>query len=266
MDHNSPKYKQLVEARTALKKSGRSPKELERYNLREALSWIYRWGFSTPSILALHLDKKSSAPIKKMIDRGWLISTRTESGTPKYFVTLSQSGLQEAEKFARTLLPYNEIDPYKVNQKLLRHNLLCQKLTLEWWIYSAINNFRTEREIFVRGDKRNIKRPDAIWVDGGGDKIGVEVELSSKWGRDLDEFIFGIVSALHETKDHPPTLQRFIVFSDSPAILHRYRQALSPDTKFNVWEKNSRGHWVPKAELSVPAYISARVEFNLVED
>jgi len=172
-------------------------------------------------------------------------------------------GLQEAERFAPELYRYPESDPYKVNQKLLRHNLLAQKITVEAIRTGLVSSFETERMFAQDGDKSGVKRPDVVLVTTNNLRIGIEVELSAKWSRDLDDFVLGILRAL-DTSTHKSHYSRFTVASDSPAIIDRYKKAMVPGARLNIWVKNQRNHWVVDKTISVPDWLIQKVDFKLI--
>lgn len=126
------KNEQLRIARKKLKESGRSPTEIGRSNLLKVLLLIYRWGYTTPSIVQLFLAITRGGYLQKLTTQGWLKKVKTESGNPKFIYTLTESGLSEAERHSSTQVQYVEIDPYKINQQLLRHNLLAQEITINY--------------------------------------------------------------------------------------------------------------------------------------
>lgn len=256
---------QLADARAALAATGMSPRELAHENRADILHWLFRWGISSVSILNSVLEKNAGRIVNRLVDRGWLHSTKTQSGIPASFVTLTELGLAEATRHAEKQVPYPELDPSRVKQHLLRHNLLVQRLTSDAWDLEEISGFETEREISTAGDKPGIKRPDAVWFTKDG-RAAIEVELSGKWERDLDQFILGIVMALIETENRPRRFDRFIIFSDTPAILKRYKTAMSAGSSLNIWKKNTRGRWYVDETKSVPAWLLQRVEFRAIKD
>ena len=260
-DRNS----QLATARKALAETGMSPRELSIENRIDILHWLFRWGVSSTPILNACFEKPCGNRVKRLVDQGWLNSTKTKSGFPASFITLTQLGLYEATRYAEKQVPYHEIDPCRVKQQLLRHNLLVQKLTIEAWNNKERIEFETERELACDGDHLNFKRPDAVWINKD-DRVAIEVELSGKWQRDLDQFVLGIIVALMQKESQPQRFDRFIIFSDSPAILNRYKKAMSAGATLNIWNKNTRGHWCVDKTMTVPAWLLERVEFRAIED
>lgn len=240
-----------------------TPQERSIMNRKIAVDWIYRFGFTSSQVLRLCLNKESSSWASIAVARGWLRSTRTESGMPPVIYTLSETGLELAHHHATKLLPYVEIDPYRVNQSKVRHDLLVQKLSITALREGAIVSVTTEREL-SEGDERGQKRADAIWHLADGRKLGIELELSAKWGRKLDDFICAIANALDPERG-PGRLDGFAVITDSEAICSRYRHAMRPDEPLRKWKKNARQHWVVDEDGIVPNWLHSQVDFRVIE-
>ena len=115
------------------------------------------------------------------------------------------------------------------------------------------------------GDKLGVKRPDVVWITPSGLRYGAEIELSAKWDKNLDFFILGIVRALHASGDAKPAFNRFIIISDSAAIIKRYSAAMQPGVSLSIWEKNGRGYWAIERTIKVPEWLINKVDFKLIE-
>ncbi len=239
-----------------------TPQERCLTNRRIAVDWIYRFGFTSSQVLRQCLNKESSGWASVAVARGLLRSTRTESGVPPVIYTLSETGLELAHHHATRLLPYAEIDPYRVNQAKIRHDLLVQKLTITALREEVITKVSTEREL-NEGDQRGQKRADAIWHLPDGRRLGIEMELSAKWERKLDEFICGVASALDPERG-PDRLDGFSIITDSEAICKRYRQAMRPGEPMRRWKKSARQHWVVDTEDVVPDWLHELVDFRVI--
>lgn len=257
------KAEQLAAAREKLAMMGKSPRELGQESLLKTLGWIYEWGFSSSECIQNLLDRTSGGYAQKLARKGYLLQTKTVSGTPIHFFTLTRTGLEHAERNALTLLPYPEIDPYRVKQQEIRHYLVAQNATLNALNSGGISDFLTER-MYREGDESGVKRPDFVWISKSGLRIAGEIELSAKWDRDLDTFIRGIVLALRSTGEQAAKFDRFIIASDSKAIVERYRTAMLPDAFYAVWIKNQRGHWEIEKRFSVPNWLIQKVDFHLI--
>lgn len=260
------KLSQLEDARAALASSGKSPRKIGEESRLRVIDWIYKWGYSSSSCIQALLERTAGGYAKKLACQGWLGATKTESGIPAHFFTLSKRGLQEAERHADFLLPYPEIDPYRVNQQQIRHYLIAQMATINAHQNGVIAGFRTERMISLDGDKPGEKRPDFVWQTASGHLIAGEIELSAKWDRRLDEFVLGIARALHVSNDRPARFHRFAIISDSKAIIDRYRTAMQPEVPLHIWKKNQRQHWAVEKSIVVPDWLITKVDFHLLDE
>lgn len=255
---------QLAAARAVLAASGKSPRQIGEESKLKVIEWLYRWGYTSSTIIQLLLGRTSAGYAQKLERQGWLVATKTASGIPATFFTLTEQGLQEAERHAEALYRYPEIDPYKINQQLIRHDLLAQSSTVNALNAGAISSYETERMFAQEGDKSGVKRPDVVWLTKSGHRVAVEIELSAKWTRDLDEFVLGIARALQSASDKPSKYSRFAIISDSKAIVDRYRKAMQPGTPLSLWQKNQRNHWVIDKAIKVPDWLIGKVDFQLI--
>jgi hypothetical protein len=239
-----------------------TPKERANANRQTTADWIYRFGFSSSQVLKHVLQKQGAGWPSVAAKRGLLRSTKTESGVPGVIYTLAEQGLELAERHSMTLLPYPEIDPYRVNQATIRHNLLVQAMTIKAINNGQIVRVTTEKELNA-GDQRGQKRPDAIWHFPDGQRIGIEMELSAKWDRKLDEFISGIAASL-DSEVPEDRLDGFAIITDSEAICRRYREAMKPGEPLRYWRKNARHQWEVESHDKVPAWLQDHVEVRMV--
>lgn len=259
------KARQLAAARLALAASGKSPRQIGEESRLQVIHWLYRWGYSSAACIQAMLGRTAGGYAQKLARQGWLVATKTESGSPVCYFTLSERGLQEAERHAHILLPYPEIDPYRVNQQQIHHYLTAQAATINALRNGVIEDYETERMYSQEGDKAGEKRPDFVWKMTSGLRIAGEIELSAKWARHLDEFVLGIARALHFQSGQQARFNRFAIISDSRAILERYSTAMQPNAPLKLWTKNQRNHWMIDKTIAVPAWLIEKVDFQLIE-
>jgi hypothetical protein len=94
-----------------------------------------------------------------------------------------------------------------------------------------------------------------------------EVELTGKFGRQLDQFVCGCVHALVGNASQRPRFHRIAIVTDSPAIKKRYEQAFAPSARYQVWSKNSRGYWVSENNArTVSDNVKGRIQCQLIKD
>jgi hypothetical protein len=255
----------LAAARAVLLQTGKSPRELGRDSLLKVIEFVYRFGYTSSDNINQLLERTKGGYALRLVKQGYFVATRTLSGRPEFIYTLSEMGIQEAVRHSSTLYRYSEKDPYKINQQFIRHNLLVQKLTVNAINARVIDDYQTERMFDEAGDKLGIKRPDSVWITNNNIQIAVEVELTPKWARDLDGFILAIITSLESTQKRAARFNRFILCSDSRAIIDNYSIAMQPNVPLKLWEKNQRGHWVVVSTISIPSWLIEKIDFKLLE-
>jgi hypothetical protein len=252
------KTEQLKLARAKLRETGQSPTVIGKSNLLKTLLLIYLWGYTIPSIVQLFLGITRGGYLQKLTEQGWLRKVKTESGNPQAIYTLTESGVAEAERHAAIQIRYIEIDPYRINQQLLRHNLLAQEITINALISGVIDDYQSERMLSTQ-DKPGQKRVDACWLKSTTIKIGIEIELSKKWDRKLDQFVSGVINALENN-----IYNQFIIFSDSTAIIVGYSTAMKAGSPLKTWKKDQKGFWKVEKTDVVPDWLLNKVSFQLI--
>lgn len=248
--------------------NGDSPMMRAKDKLARVLVWIYLHGFSTAEIIRQVSGQKARGYARRLAKAGYLVETKTESGgfirsIPVYYYTLSLTGLQEAARHAQVQIPYPELDCWRVDQQLMRHGIIVQELTWSQVRFGLIKEYRTERMLGVGGDKAKVKRPDAVWTEDDMSKIAIEVELSGKFDRDLDDFIHKLIEALYYDGIGTGRYGRFFIFSDQQKLLDRYKGAMQPGAPLSVWAKSARNRWEKHTTEEVPHWLCEQVHFHL---
>jgi hypothetical protein len=255
--HKATPQERMKKARDAARMNGKSPTARGKEKMNTALYWVYRWGSASPTMIDLVGGAQGRGLAARLVRQGLLTRTRTESGgglanIPAAILTLTELGLQEAERRSDELLAY-ELDPYKVRQVQLRHDYLAQWYTLLALQGGKITDFLTERQLAHRS-AANLKQPDVVWLNEGR-RTAIEIELSAKWGRELDQFVYASILSLLNKQDKPRMFDSLGIFSDSPAILRRYQAAFAPGATFRTWGKDEQRRWVVDEELCVPDWM-----------
>lgn len=253
----------LSEARQKLKDSGSSPKKRGREKIHLALDWIYRWGYSSPTVIDVLSGASRRGFPSRLIEYGFCVRTRTSSGgglegVPAFILTLTPQGVTEVERHRDSFIDY-KINPFRVNQANLRHDLIAQKSTVVGLVKRSIVDYKTEREMAAMSES-GVKQPDAVWILETDEVVSVEVELTAKFERKLDDFILKSIIALQAPRDGGRArFDRLAILSDSPAIIKRYRAAMGPDRKVNRWVKDGRGHWKVDKTWNIPVWLKEKV-------
>lgn len=241
---------------------GKSARQRGEEKQRQALDWVYRWGWSSPGTIERVGGAARSGLAARLVRRGLLEETRTDSGgahrgVPVKVLTLTLDGLQEVERTRQVLLPY-ELGGARVRQDGLRKFQLAQAATIQALNEQTVAGFLVDKEMGpIPGE--GVKHPDIVWTLPNGDRLGVEVELASKWGRDLDVFVHGCVSALSSVNGQKSRYDRIALVSDSMAILRRYSLEFERGKRYQVWGKDARGHWQVVETRTIPEGIKEKM-------
>ena len=240
--------------------NGKAPRTRGKENTIAVAKFIYRFGYSNAETLKDVIDVETDGWFRSAWNRGDFAGVKTAGGE---LLVLTEQTLRLAEYHAERLVPYPELDGAKINLSQVRHNLFAQNVTLRAMRGGSLAAYQTEREIAL-GDARGIKRPDVVWISKTGLRMAIEIELTSKWARHFDDFVAGIVAALDESSD-VAAYDRFVIITDSKALLTRYQESMSAGQPLHVWRKDGAGKWSIVKKTKIPAWISERVSFRLLE-
>lgn len=247
----------LVKARAA--KGPLPPVQAGLVKMRKALFWVYRWGWSSSKIIEIVGGGKRSGLAARLVRTGFLKATKTEAGGygggPAALLTLTEKGQNEVEKWIENqddLLDY-ELNPFRIDQTKIRHGELAQIATAKNISDGSISDYTTEA-MGAAKSKKNVKQHDIIWVLADGKKQGIEVELTAKWNRKLDEFVLACTLSIKEK-----IVDQIFVVTDSKAIQRRYQSAFEVGKNFGKWEKSELGFSKKTGVYSVPEYMKDKV-------
>lgn len=231
------------------KSEGKSPREVGAERARAALTWLRRWGWSSPTVLDT-LTRSTRRGLVARLERAKMVESIeidfysiAIAPLPKKLVKLTEMGQQVAESFcSKVKTIYDDIARPKPQQLL--HDVKVQEIAAKYvaegaeLVYSA-----PELNRFVKSGKI----PDAV-VSRDGKKIAIELELTKK--RD-DEFYFGIEALCESMKNK--RFNSYTIYCGSAAIAERYKTALVPNTMIDRYaraenrhlKKTSGGYLVP---------------------
>jgi hypothetical protein len=258
-------------ARAVLKEKLGGKSSLERGKEREskALDWIYRWGWASSTTLETLVGSasKKSGLAQRLIKNQLITSTKTisrrsEKYLPTSFLTLSLEGKRVVERTRESFLEY-DLRPERINQNLLAHDEMAQRATADRLLTGEITGFLTEKEMRQKSEN-GIKNPDVVWIFPNM-KVSVEIELSPKWGRDIDVFVRSTLISLNpNAREGPPRFDHLVVVTDNQAIFDRYQKAFSPGAKYFTWSKNNMGRWTEQEEKHVPPWTEEKISWKIL--
>lgn len=254
------KTARLRRVQQELRAQGKSTRAAGEERALQALLWLYRWGWSSPSVIDALSGAKRRGLFSKLERVKLVQSIKTEAGpiarNQSRIATLTRAGLEEVYRIISELHDYTT-DPYRINQSTLRHDITVQRLTLQNLHAGRISGFTTPAEMAERG--RELKRPDAVWKMPDRRSFMLELELSAKFARRLDEFVNGVLDAIAPDAG---IYDGAVILSDSPALLARYTAAFKPGAAVQEWKKNSSNRWYVTGSYPVPGWADGRVLFG----
>ncbi|RQY17967.1 hypothetical protein DF105_29160 [Burkholderia stagnalis] len=245
-----------------------SPRERGVEKTKAALTWLYRWGWSSPTLIDRIGGNKSGGLCARLLKAGLVQRERTAAGgvaldVPVWIITLTPLGLQEIERFERQLVMY-EPEIVRVRQEQIRHDYLVQLETIKRLDRGEIHGFNTPLQLRARSED-GVKQPDAIWLTPENCRVAVEMELTAKWGRHFDQFIVRLLRGVRLNQEANNLFDSVLILSDSPALLERYEAALQPGNTVQIWTQTKDRKWVEQRMSKVPIYNTDLIEFELLK-
>lgn len=206
------------------KSDGKSPREVGAERAKAALTWLRRWGWSSPTVLDI-VTRSTRRGLVARLERAKMVESIeidfysiAIAPLPKKLVRLTEMGQQVAETFCSNVKTiYDDIARPKPQQLL--HDVKVQEIAAKYvadgveLVYSA-----PELNRFVKSGKI----PDAV-VSLDGKKLAIELELTKK--RD-DEFYFGIEALCESLKNK--RFDSYAIYCGSASIADRYKKTLIP--------------------------------------
>jgi hypothetical protein len=253
-------------SQAALKDSAQGPRARGQKRAMEALVWIHRWGWSTPTLLEMLTGKLRSGLGNRLVKNGLLIKTPTPSGginsTPSYLLTLSETGLSEAASTAD--IDFN----YRLNSKIKTHQIihdeLIQRITITMLRRNIIYGYTTPNMLETPNEAGQ-KIPDAVWFinnkkSDAEEALAIELELTPKWGIDLEKAIERTIEFLGRG------CNQVIYLFKSQQTLERYKAAFSEGSSYSIWEKEKgrTGRWLKVDEEVISSEIAEKVKFQMI--
>ena len=225
---------------------------------QNGLLWVYRWGWSSPKLVDWAGGSKNRGLSARMLKLGFLNERKCllagiKTNLPTKILTLSELGIGEVEKnLSEDIITEYDINPDKINQLTLKHDYIVQSLTANVWDKGGISQFYTPYEL----DRTSVpgkKLPDAVWIIDN-DRYGIEVEISPKRARKLDQFVFSVVQAILDEE-----LDRVIVYVDGDNSLRNYRDHFTVGRSVTGWHKNHAGQWLKQEKMKIPPEIKGKI-------
>ena len=207
--------KEAVETRNPRRylQPGQSPHQraLEKFII--VLVWIYQWHITISPLIQDLLGTTETTFLRELEKKGYVKSfpaPRLVSGTG---YMLTKDGVNIAAGLLEEELQYST-HPASVSHANLKHDLSVQRFA----IICKQKGFDVSR---CRDSASiNEKIPDA-YLQTGERKYAVEIELTGKWDRELEQSLNGHLKAIEKAK-----WTDVLYVSNSKSILNRYEERL----------------------------------------
>lgn len=257
----------LKAGRLAAQASGKTAQQIGHERTLQALRWVHLFGWSTASLLEQLVHTNRGGLGARLVRQGLLKQHLSPGGggikgAPLAVLTLTPAGEAYVTRYADSIDELNTYSP-SIGWAQLRHDCLVQELAIKA-LAATDGSLRiiSDREARSRGISGKI-HDLVLQQDDIRLRTFIEVELTPKRGRELDDFVLGCCQSMlaAENAGDEAVLH---VYSDSPALLRHYRQRLSANAVFHTWKRDNSGHYVKSDEWQVPARHSSNFYFHLI--
>lgn len=217
--------------------------------------WLYLWGFSIEKIASYAAGSSPDAQrglLARLERKG--LTQRVESPRSKslYIYLLTNTGVEKAQSLVDVDIKY-DTNPARVNHNKINHDLATQLLTS--LRIRDIDSYISERQL--RGQFTKGKVVDAIW--GVGQKTGIECEVESKSGSDLDKMLVGLCQSIEQG-----VLYAAIVFMTNYERADRYKVRLKET--MGIWHIKNGQKPQRTGEYTAPTEVVSRIYFCVIPD
>ena len=220
------------------------------------LNWLYHWGYGSASTIVAASGAEDRGYTQRLVRAGLIrpVPTTRCPTTATIFV-LTRDGLEQARSQTEVHLDYPELDSRRVNQVNVRHNLIAQRELLAR--LPEFHSWRSDRDFGQ--NMPEAKRPDGGLVDTLGHVLGIEIELTGKWGRRLDQLAIRMVVSIAQEK-----FAGFLVLCASNNMIERYRAVLAPGHQIRKWEQIG-SKWVQRGcYYPIPKQIADKISVQVL--
>jgi len=235
-------------------------RRLGQLRLYSALDWCFRWQFTTAEQIAALLtsrDRRHYRWLASWERHGLIRRTPTLSPIAREIITLTPFGVTTLQSALgnigddELLLRYQH-DVSRINLNNLTHSIAVQMAVLLLVGANKIDRYATEHEL-SQISRKGVKQPDAILGNSENVHIALEVELTPKNRRLLDQ---AIAANLNLIRNKEATGVWYV--SHLRSILDRIQNLLDSG-EISVWERDNQYKW-SKAGLELPRFSG---QFNI---
>lgn len=221
-------------------------------------NWVNEWGWTTSEVIQRLCLTRTPGQANRLVQAGLLRAQRLDN-TKGYLLTErgQQLALAHSSRQLKTL--------EQINPSTARHDAIAQQIIVEKMLSGEFSRFLSSRTIlFLIGEScYSRKIPDAVIRDKENRLYAVEVELSGKWDRRLDEFVSRSIDMLQNglTLHLNAKFSEIHIYAESDALIERYKKAFEPNAPFFDWSKNGNGEYRRGTINFVPDWVASKIKF-----
>jgi len=238
-------------------------REVGQLRLYSALDWTFRWQFTTAALIADLLgstDRRHYRWLTSWERQDLIRRTPTLSPIAREVITLTRMGVSALQTAlagigSEELLPQYQHDVSRINLRNLTHSLATQIAVLKLISAGKIDCYATEHEL-ASTSRKGVKQPDALLGKAENTRIALEVELTPKSHRLLDQALIANIDLLRDKK-----VDGIWYVSHVPAILNSIRRALESG-HITKWRRDDQYKWSRNGRVVIEKAESARFLFQ----
>ncbi len=253
-----------------IKDAGTTSRKMGAEKRAKALSWVYRWGWSSPTLVDDYVSPGRRGLVKGLVDQGYLASYPNpagggDRGNPRQAICLTEKGQSFVEGYLETrdeLLPQRREDDIPWRQ--LRHDYLVQQASVDAIKAGKIKDALSPKQLSQQS-RAGIKQPDAIWILVSGQRAAIELELTRKKpGLEENQTVAALVNSI-STEAGDGKVDMVIIVSHSKAILDTYEHLLQPNRTVRLYTRDAQRKWVESGKMNIPTSISEKFMYHKID-
>jgi hypothetical protein len=169
--------------------------------------------------------------------------------------------VERARELTKSTSSY--VVPKRTSTKNLQHDLLAQKLTIEMLNLGRIDDYLTSREM-KHMSLANYKEFDVVWLIKES-KIGVEVELSEKFGPFLDNFVYSCLLSVDPDSEDEGKCSSIIIYLKEQ-YYDRYSSAFTAGSILKIWSNNGvNDKWILEKKITIPSWAQQKIFIRVLD-
>ena len=237
------------------------------------LELICRFGLSSKKVASHFVDDPRRNVVRSLLNKRWICTRRKATSPPitsAFYIepdvlVLTEAGLRVFYLSGGEGIVYRETDPAKVNLTHASHTLEGQIVIKRLLMLRLISQYATERMIDPK-DKKGPKKFDLevmfITSVKSEVRVGIEIELSCKYGRAMCETRERICLSLKEKDDAGQARYAHVFYFIQDCLIGEYQKKFSAGQEVYRWKKASEGGYRPgEVALTIPSYIASKIMF-----